>query len=116
MMSGMVMMLAMRDGDDAVLYIVLNSPVILSQKPTVGPPHSKLVYTIVIERGRFKNNTDSTTMKVSVSHSQSILTLFPALNSDIVILSEVLLKNKGRSPNSVSNCTKNPPYVSLGLV
>jgi hypothetical protein len=63
MMSGMVMMLAMRDGDDAVLYIVLNSPVILSQKPTVGPPHSKLVYTIIIERGRFEN-TDSTTMKV----------------------------------------------------
>lgn len=50
------------------------------------------------------------------SHSQSILTLFPGLNSDIVILSEVLLENKGRSPNSVSNCTKNPPYVSLGLV
>lgn len=65
MMSGMVMMLTMRDGDDAndELYIVLNAPVILSQKPTVGPPHSKLVYTIIIERERYKN-TDSTTMKV----------------------------------------------------
>lgn len=82
MMSSMMMTLTMRDGDDAVLYIVLNAPVILSQKPTVGPPHSKFVYTIIIERGRFEN-TDSTTMKVEGSQESFSVNTYAVSSSEL---------------------------------